>query len=729
MSPEINHLYEFGDFRFYPKEMILMRGGEPVALTPKVFEMLFIFVENHGRLIEKDELMKKIWADNFVEESNLTFNIRQLRKALGDDAQKPNYIKTVPRHGYRFIATVHKIFEEKLLAGEENLPASESEARLEEPASAPVTNKVKEFFLQTVFRSPLPVALLSILLITSFTAASRFWRSDFFRSQTTAPILFADFKSEKLTNTGGVYQAVISPDGKLMAYSSEVNGKQSLWLRQFETLENIQLLPNSDEFYYGLSFSHDGQNLYFVRGKKTGSLTIYRVSVFGGIPKEVATGTQGWFSLSPDDSQISFVRCAYEDENYCSLFVDDSNGETERKILTRPRPIRIGDNQFAPDGKSIAFAVGQSDNSSNEFSLKEIDLESGAEREITRQKFFNINHLDWLPDKSGLLITAIEMYQRPSKIYQVSRSSGEVKDLTKDSIYYNHLTLDKSADKMVITQIVPDFRLWAAPVSNMNDAQIISYAKDGLVYTPSGKIVYDSAIDGNQNIWIMNGDGTEQRQLTTNQGANWNPVISPDEHFIYFASSRTGSKQVWRMSTDGSNQTQISDDEGGEPIFVTPDGSSVYYKTSLNLNLKKITIGRNGKFETQFVSNERMYSTAINSTGETVAYFSGKNEDAQAIVIMSLIDGKILKSFSPADENSRLLKIKWSKDNKYLYYLARNGLKSTIWRLSPETGKSELMTVMNDHEVVNFDFSPDGKSIAFICGTWKHDAYLIKGLK
>src|SRR5215213_11793784 len=120
MSLPFKQLYEFGEFRLDPREKILTRGGEPVEIAPKGFELLTFFVENHGRLLEKEELMDKIWADSFVEESNLTFNIRQLRVILGDDAHDPKYIKTVRRHGYRFIADVRRI------DGEEAYPQNEN---------------------------------------------------------------------------------------------------------------------------------------------------------------------------------------------------------------------------------------------------------------------------------------------------------------------------------------------------------------------------------------------------------------------------------------------------------------------------------------------------------------------------------------------------------------------------------------------------------------------------
>jgi acetoin utilization deacetylase AcuC-like enzyme len=95
MSLPFKQLYEFGEFRLDTQEKILTCGDAPVELTPKGFELLTVFVENHGRLLHKDELMEKIWADSFVEESNLTFNIRQLRKILGDDAHDPRYVATV----------------------------------------------------------------------------------------------------------------------------------------------------------------------------------------------------------------------------------------------------------------------------------------------------------------------------------------------------------------------------------------------------------------------------------------------------------------------------------------------------------------------------------------------------------------------------------------------------------------------------------------------------------
>ena len=106
MSLEERQFYEFGPFRIDSMERRLLRGQEPVPLTPKVYETLLMLVENAGRGIEKDEMLRRIWPDSFVEEGSLTRNIYVLRKVLGDD--EGSYIETLPKRGYRFVAPVRQ---------------------------------------------------------------------------------------------------------------------------------------------------------------------------------------------------------------------------------------------------------------------------------------------------------------------------------------------------------------------------------------------------------------------------------------------------------------------------------------------------------------------------------------------------------------------------------------------------------------------------------------------
>src|SRR5262245_13699484 len=109
MNLQTNHFYEFGPFRLDLAERLLLRDGEIVPLTPKAFELLLELVEHHGRLLGKDEIIKAIWSDTFVEEGNLSWYVSQLRKALGDGENGLHYIETMPKRGYRFVAEVRHI--------------------------------------------------------------------------------------------------------------------------------------------------------------------------------------------------------------------------------------------------------------------------------------------------------------------------------------------------------------------------------------------------------------------------------------------------------------------------------------------------------------------------------------------------------------------------------------------------------------------------------------------
>ena len=104
--------YAFDNFRIDLAERVLLREDSEISLTPKVFDTLLVLIENAGRIVEKEELIRKVWQERFVQENNLTFNIKMLRKALGDSAGDPRFIETIPRRGYRFIGKVEKISED-----------------------------------------------------------------------------------------------------------------------------------------------------------------------------------------------------------------------------------------------------------------------------------------------------------------------------------------------------------------------------------------------------------------------------------------------------------------------------------------------------------------------------------------------------------------------------------------------------------------------------------------
>jgi len=134
-------MYEFGPFSLDPTERVIFRDGTPVPLTPKVFDTLVCLVRNRGRLLTKDELLKEIWPNTFVEEVNLAVNISALRKVFGEGPHDCRYIATIPGSGYRFVAELRKAStkngnEENSIAGDGSAVTSRAHSTLIEHGSA-----------------------------------------------------------------------------------------------------------------------------------------------------------------------------------------------------------------------------------------------------------------------------------------------------------------------------------------------------------------------------------------------------------------------------------------------------------------------------------------------------------------------------------------------------------------------------------------------------------------
>ena len=200
----------------------------------------------------------------------------------------------------------------------------------------------------------------------------------------------------------------------------------------------------------------------------------------------------------------------------------------------------------------------------------EVNLENGAERELTKEKFFNIRGLAWLPENSGLLITASRIPTKQFRIWQVSFASELVQPLTKDSENYAELSLDKEAANLVSTQVSQNHHLSVLNRENLSNPRILADASR-VTFAPDGKIFFASLMSGNDEIWSINADGSGQRQITNDTADDTDPIVSANNNAIFFNSNRTGNAQVWRMDLDGSNQIQITRNEPGSPVFVSPD--------------------------------------------------------------------------------------------------------------------------------------------------------------
>src|SRR4030095_3134737 len=164
MAEQTANFYEFGRFRLKSDERVLLRGDELVPLTPKAFDILLTLLENDGRIVHKDDLMRKVWPNTFVEEGNLTQNVSLLRKALGESANGPQFIETVPRRGYRFVAQVNRSRESDLCRLIESTAGTPRNGQLAQTTleTAPSTLNVG---LSTFFSRHLPAVAVAISIV------------------------------------------------------------------------------------------------------------------------------------------------------------------------------------------------------------------------------------------------------------------------------------------------------------------------------------------------------------------------------------------------------------------------------------------------------------------------------------------------------------------------------------------------------------------------------------
>lgn len=703
--------FQFGEFTLDTNEKVLLHLQKPVSLTPKAFLLLQTLVENHGHLVEKEELIRTIWPDSIVEEGNLSFTVNLLRKTLGDSKSKSRFIETVPKRGYRFVGEI--IPEPETHNLNESRPAVQKE----------IAGKSKSRTLAFA------VAVTLLILLVTIGVGS-LYLSD--RDKVHAPILSARLNIGKLSNSGVVHHAVISSDGEKVAYVNVAGRTQGVWIRDLEKSSNVEIVPQADSLYGGLAFSSDGSQLFFTRKQNepaVSQLDLYRVAVSGGIPGKIVSETQGWMDVSPDGQKLSFVRCYHRDEEFCSLWIADAiDGKNERKLVSRSKPFRIGANKFSPDGKSVAFAVGQSLNQGNEFALADVDIETGTEREITPEKFFNINGLAWLPNRTGLLFTAFRKPNKHFRIWQLETNSGSVRPITNDSETYSELSLDAEAKNLVTTQVIKDFKINLFALDNpLGSPKFLADAGTADI-SPTDKVVFYSSQTGNDEIWKMDSDGTDQKQLTTDPSDDRAPVISADGRSIFFSSNRSGESQVWRMNEDGSSQTQITSGEGGFPRFISTDGW-VYYLSGLRRSLRRVS--HDGS-QDQVIIDRPITRITFTQDGSTAAVFY--QEGDKTISAISIPDGREIRQITIVDKNADLIDFDWAADGKELAYILRAGYpeQSTLWFHAIDTDKSRRVFDLGEgilSEQSSFNMFPDGKRFLVSKGKWRHDAVLFSGFK
>lgn len=741
MSQQTKEFYDFGDFRLDISEKTLRRGGKFISVTPKVFETLFVLIANAGRTIEKDELMREIWQDRFVEESNLTFNIGMLRKALGDNASQPTFIETVPRRGYRFIAEVKRLSGDEIQANGERRARSSNEQTPHERdvKSDNLTLPADDFPVETAVvqtpRSDVLAAIWSRPIIYSITAIliGVFLTAGFFllRNQ---PSFYERFgvdrhgsvflSVEKLTDTGSVHGSNISPDGKFIVYNTIENGKNGIWLRQIATGKTISLLTATDELFNGLGFSRDGEYIYYSHHRKGEHLNLSRISTLGGAPTHILSGMHSGWSFSPDDRQIAFGRIG---EQGSQLMIADADGANERKIFSTPKSRYMFAIAWSPDGKSIAYCIGNGryDGGGMDYGIYEFNLANGTERSLTDLKWNHLENIRWLPDQSGLLVTGREKAELNDQIWRLSLLDGRAEQITDDTSELSFRGASTDFSRILADQTTLKSSVWLVSKNNLSDARPIAKAEFDVAWMPDGKIVFPTRDTIAADLWLTAADGGKQ-QLTVNDAMERSPAASPDGRFIVYVSTRNGQQNVWRTDADGNNQKALTNGAGETFPTFTPDGQWVVYTANKDKSLWRVSVEGG---EPEQLSAARHQRVAISPDGKQVAYF-GRINNQPKLIVESFPECAAVSVFDATINEASMMKVVWTKNGKaLLYYTNDISLVGNLWQQPISGGSPQKLTNFTSQRIFDFSLSSDENQIALVRGEWNYDAVLLKGFQ
>jgi Tol biopolymer transport system component/DNA-binding winged helix-turn-helix (wHTH) protein len=731
---EPQRFFEFDNFLLDMQQRLLFRDGQPVELTPKVFDVLFELVQNSGRIVEKKELMDRIWPDSFVEEANLTQHVSVLRKKLGHDAQQ-RYIVTVPGRGYRFVAPIKSWDDDAIVTVQERIRSrvtvTDGGAAL--PAVGVDTVQSSPRLLSATadrtFHKRIWVPLICLLIAATIVAVGYFVLR---RGPATPP--FAKFKLTRFTTDGRVDTAAISPNGKYVAYALVENGQYSLWIRQTATANaGINLIPTGSMGYLGMTFSPDNDYIYFTAGPVNSPTAIYRMPALGGNRERLVEDVDSAAAFSPDGKRIAYLR-GYPDKSQTVLYTagNDGRGETALVTLTAPGVqlnLRSGPS-WSPDGESIACSATVRDDAGAHQEIYLANARTGEFKPLTNAKWVRMFRVGWTKDGKGIIAAAGESDPAFAQIWYVSYPSAATRKITNDLSDYRALTMTADSQVIAVVQFDQRSNIFVSPSMDGAGSQQITNSNydgaSGLVWTPDGHLVYSVTRNGIQDLWITSGDGKEQRQLTQNAGQNSFPAVSPDGKTIAFVSTRDGDGCIWKIGLDGTRAerlTQGRDDSW--PVF-SADGQWIFYRSLAGpTSVNKVAV--NGGPSVTVLDKGLPGPPAISPDGKTVALSVRQPALSPQKIVTAPVDSLGDMTVLSSTEAPRRLLVQWTRDGTGLVYIKAAASVSNIWRLPLDGGTPRQLTNFTGETIYNFALAADGR-LALSRGHEISDVVLISAI-
>jgi len=399
----------------------------------------------------------------------------------------------------------------------------------------------------------------------------------------TTPTTFAIDHLVRLTTTGTVSLAAISPDGRYVVHVKGSNTEPSLWVRQTATTSDVQIVPAAPVVYDGLAFSPDGNFVYYntYRGLGGGLATLYRIPVLGGAPTMVLADVDSAVAFAPDGRSFAFPRGAPAKSTTALVIANiDGTGARELAVLPAPNRFLLETPAWSPDGKTLLAIAAKGPAAAAVFA---VDAQTGRTSQVPGDWGF-VKALQWLPDGRSFLAAAAELNPSTAtvQIWSVSYPDGERTHVTNDLNLYQGVSL--SADGLSLATVQTDLTagIEVAALPALSEWRRVTGepgradGTSGMTWLPDGRIVYTSATSGPPQLWIVDGDGNNARQLTSALPFALNPFASPDGRWVYFDSLDNAGRYIYRIAPDGSGLERITHEGNESRPIVSPDGATVF---------------------------------------------------------------------------------------------------------------------------------------------------------
>lgn len=541
-------------------------------------------------------------------------------------------------------------------------------------------------------------------------------------------VSFASMQILRLTYDGHVLDVGISPDARLLAYVPIEAGKYSLWTWNLDSNEKQQLLPPSSSLVWGLRFTHDQQDLFYITTQPNSTISVLnRMPVRGGDSDELVVNLDAPIALSPDGLQIAFVRC-YPGQHRDVLIVANVDGSGEREIAERVHPDKFcfSSASWSFDGELIA--LGASRNNELEFAVLGIPPEGGEPIELSAWDWKDMRAVAWSEDGTGLFFSATALNSNSLQIWRFSIADGVKQRVTNDPNNYEQVSVAERAEALVTMHVDPQTNIWLVPAGGAPRRITSGHTEgfDGLTVTKAGRIVYASTENQQSDLWSIKADGSDGRRLTHDSG--FLPSASRDGQLVAYVSAQGSTLHVWCMDTDGGNKRQLTNCAGESHPSISPDGKWVVF-TPLGPGRNTLwKVATDGGPARQLTHDSMAIKPIVSPDGSMIACAYRPDEaDKWKIAVLSSEGGAPLHVLALPFPYNQV--IHWTPDSKALTYLDRRDGVYNIWTQPLDGAAPTQLTNFTEDAIFYYDWLGEAGELAVSRGAKTRDIVLIRNFE